>query len=84
MRRAVAAEPENLVIRLQRALLLSAQFEANRQIVTSELAAATMTEPRTAYERSLKARAVRLLDLIHANNQEEYMALVNRYQGYPA
>jgi hypothetical protein len=85
LRRAVAAEPENLVIRFQRALLLSGlDFEVNREAVTSELAAATMTEPRTAYERALKARASRLLDLIQANRQKDYMTLVNRYQGYPS
>ena len=84
LRRAVAAEPEDLVIRIQRALLLSGvDFDENRQAVTSELAAATMTEPRTAYERALRGRAARLLDLIHANRRKEYMALVNRYQGYP-
>ena len=82
LRRAVAAEPDNLVIRFQRALLLSRDFEVNRETVTSELAAATMTEPRTAYERALKARAARLLDLIHQNRRPEYMTLVNRYQGY--
>ena len=84
LRRAVAAEPENLVIRFQRALLLSGDFDMNRETVISELAAATMTEPRTAYERALKARAARLLDLIHANRPKEYMTLVNRYQGYPS
>jgi hypothetical protein len=84
LRRAVAAEPENLVIRFQRALLLSGNFDANRETVASELAAATMTEPRTAYERALKARAARLLDLVHANKRQEYMTLVSRYQGYPS
>jgi tetratricopeptide (TPR) repeat protein len=84
LRRAVAAEPENLVIRFQRALLLSDNLEVNRETVTSELAAATMTEPRTSYERAVKARAVRLLDLIHADRRKEYLTLVSRYQGYPS
>jgi tetratricopeptide (TPR) repeat protein len=84
LRRAVAAEPQNLVIRFQRALLLSGDSDANTEAATSELAAATMTEPRTAYERAIKARAARLLDLIQANRRQEYMALVNRYQGYPS
>jgi hypothetical protein len=83
--RAVAAEPEDLVIRLQRALLLSdIDLDGNRQVVTSELTAAAMAEPRTAYERALRARAARLLDLIKANRRTEYMALVSRYQGYPS
>ena len=85
LRRAVAAEPENLVIRFQHALLLSGlDLNANRQEAAAELATATMTEPRTAYERALKTRAARLLDLIKANRRDEYMALVNRYQGYPS
>jgi hypothetical protein len=85
LRRAVAAEPENLVIRFQHALLLSGlDFNANREEAVAELAAATQTEPRTAYERALKTRAARLLDLIKANRREEYVALANRFQGYPS
>ncbi len=85
LKRAVAADPENLVIRFQHALLLSGvDFDANRAEVIGELATTTMTEPRTAYERTLKGRAVRLLDLIKQNRREEYIALVNRYQGYPS
>ena len=85
LRRAVAAEPQNLVIRFQRALLLSGlDLDANREEAVAELATATMTEPRTAYERALKTRAARLLELIRANRRKEYIALVNRYQGYPS
>jgi hypothetical protein len=85
LRRAVAAEPEDLVIRLQHALLLSGlDLDTNKEEVIAELAAATRTEPRTAYERAIEVRAARLLDLIKANRRAEYMALVNRYQGYPS
>jgi hypothetical protein len=84
LRRAVAAEPENLVIRFQHALLLSSlNLDANKEEAAAELAAAARTEPRTAYERALKTRAAKLLDLIKANRREEYVALVNRFQGYP-
>ena len=41
-------------------------------------------EPRTTYEGVIKERAQRLLDLIKANKRAEYLALVNRYQGYPS
>jgi hypothetical protein len=41
-------------------------------------------EPRTVYEGVIKQRAQRLLDLIKANKRTEYLALVNRYQGYPS
>src|SRR5258705_7811191 len=73
LRRAVAAEPENLVIRFQRALSLSGlDFDAHRQEATAELAAAANTEPRTASHGALKTRAARLLDLITANRRAEY------------
>jgi hypothetical protein len=85
LRRAVAAEPENLGIRFQRALLLSGlDLAANRKEVLGELTTATMIEPRTAYERALKGRAATLLELFKQNRQQEYTALVNRYQGYPS
>src|SRR5258706_3836882 len=71
LKRAVAADPENLVIRFQHALLLSGvDFDADRAEVIGGLATTTMTEPRTAYERTLKGRAVRLLDLIKQKRRE--------------
>src|SRR5258706_7631911 len=49
LKRAVAADPKDLVIRFQHALLLSGvDFNANKFEVMGELATATMTEPRTA------------------------------------
>ena len=82
-RRAIAAEPDNLVIRVQYALSLSGyDFDANREEAFAELSAAAKTAPRTAYETALKTRALRLLDLIEANSIADYLALVNRYQGY--
>jgi len=83
--KAFAAEPDNLVTRFQFALSLSGyDFEANSGPVTAALDSIRMMEPRTMYEGIIKQRAERLLDLIKANKRSEYLALVNRYQGYPS
>jgi len=83
-RRAVAADPDNLVVRVQYAMSLAGyDFDAYKNEVMSQLAAATKTEPRTTYERALRERAVGLLDLVRANKRRDVLALVNRYQGYP-
>ena len=83
-RRALAADPDNLVIRVQYALSLSGyDFETYKNEVVSQLNAIAKIEPRSAYERELKQRAGGLLDLIKANKRSEFRALVNRYQGYP-
>jgi hypothetical protein len=82
--RAVAADPENLVIRVQYALSLSGyDLKTYNDDVTSQFNAVARIAPRTAYERALKERAHGLLDLIAANKRAEYLALVKRYQGYP-
>ena len=65
-------------------MLSGLDLNANREEAVAELSTATMTQPRTAYERALKPRAARLLELIKANRRGEYIALLNRYQGYPS
>ena len=83
--KAFAADPNNLVIRFQFALSLSGyDFEANSGPVTAVLDSIRAIEPRTVYEGVIKERAQRLLELIQANKRSEYLALVNRYQGYPS
>jgi hypothetical protein len=83
--KAFAAEPNNLVIRFQFALSLSGyDFDANSGPATAALDSVRAIEPRTTYEGVIKERAQRLLDLIKANKRSEYLALVNRYQGYPS
>ena len=82
--RAFAADPKNLVIRFQYALSLSGyDFDAYTQESEKALTIAATLEPRTAYEEIIKQRAQRLLDLARAKKRREYLALVNRYQGYP-
>jgi len=83
--KAFSAEPKNLVIRFQFALSLSGyDFEPNSGPATAALDSIRDIEPRTVYEGVIKQRAQRLLDLIKANKRTEYLALVNRYQGYPS
>jgi hypothetical protein len=83
-RRAIAADPGNLVIRFQYALSLSGyDFDQYKDEALGHLAASAKLEPRTAYESAIKERAGRLLALIKANHLADYLALVNRYQGYP-
>jgi hypothetical protein len=82
--RAFTAEPKNLVIRFQYALSLSGyDFDTYRETAIAALMAATTIEPRTVYESVIKQRAKILLDLVVAKKRREYLALVNRYQGYP-
>ncbi len=84
-RRAFAADPGNLVIRLQYTLSMSS-FDLNRyrSEIANQLSAIAMLEPRTAYEVVMKQRAARLLDLLKSDRQADYRALVRQYQGYPA
>jgi hypothetical protein len=82
--RAFAADPKNLVIRFQYALSLSGyDFDRYAQESENTLAAVATLDPRTAYEGIIKQRAARLLDLVRAKKRGDYLALVNRYQGYP-
>jgi hypothetical protein len=83
-RRGIAAEPANLVLPYQFALSLSGYaLDRYRGEVEMLLAAAIRGMPRTAYERALKARAARLLEVLHAGNARAYAALIAKYQGYP-
>ena len=83
--KAFAAEPKNLVTRFQYALSLSGyDYDTNSGPVSGVLDSIRGIEPRTAYEGVIKQRALRLLDLIKANKRADYLALVNRYQGYPS
>lgn len=82
--RAFAADPGNLVIRLQYVLSTSA-FDLNRyrNQITGQLAAIATTEPRTAYEMAMKQRAVRLQALLESGHNADFLALIKKYQGYP-
>lgn len=84
-RRAFAADPGNLVIRLQYVMSMSAyDLHRYRNDIAEQLGAIAALEPRTAYEVVMKQRAARLLDQLKTGREADYMALIRHYQGYPA
>jgi hypothetical protein len=84
-RRAMAADPGNLIVRLQYVLAIST-FDLNHyhQQAAEQLAAIATIEPRTAYEMVMKQRAAQLLQLLSAGNRAQYLARIRHYEGYPA
>lgn len=83
--KAIAADPQNIVIRFQYALSLSAY---DRKTYAKEIKAAleaTVTgKPRTAYEVFMQGWARTLLDAFKRGDWKNYDALVRRYQRYPS
>jgi hypothetical protein len=83
-RKAIAADPGNLVISFNYALSLTGyDFEDKRLEIMAVLDAIARGEPRDAYAAAMKARAVKLLDLLNHDKRDEYQALAHRYLGYP-
>jgi len=83
-RRAVAAEPGNLVIHFQFALALASyDLDAERAAVARELAAAANGTPASAYESAIKQHAQNLADLLAKGDDDAVLTLVHKYQGYP-
>jgi hypothetical protein len=83
-RRAVAAEPENLVIRYQFALSLSGyDLHGERPEVETLLAEAAAIMPRDAYEVAVQTRAAELATLLRDGDIHSYGARVNAFQGFP-
>jgi tetratricopeptide (TPR) repeat protein len=81
-RRALSADPNNLVISLQYVLALTSYaFEARRLEIMAVLDAVVRAKPPDAYSDAMRERAMRLLDLLNRNKREEYLALANRYLG---
>lgn len=82
--KAFAADPQNIVIRFQYALSLSAyDREAYAKEIEAALQAASTGKPRTAYEVFMQGRARTLLDTMNRGDWKNYDALVRHYQGYP-
>jgi tetratricopeptide (TPR) repeat protein len=82
--RAIAADPENPLIKLQYALSLTGySFDARRAEITAILNACTRDIPENIYEQAMKDRAGRLLALLNQDKRDEYLALARRYQGFP-
>lgn len=83
-RRAVAAEPANLVIHFQFALsLASYDLDEQRAAVARELDAAAKGVPTSAFDTEIKRRATTLAALLAKHEDDTVLALVHKYQGYP-
>ena len=82
--RAIDADRENPLIKLQYALALTGyDFDARRVEITAVLDACTRDMPGNVYEGAMKERAGRLLALLNENKRDEYLVLARRYQGFP-
>jgi hypothetical protein len=85
--RAVHAAPGNVAVHYQVALSLAGfDADAYRARVIRELEAATAATPATSYERSMQGRAGELAALLRRSDEQsddEFAALLHRYQGYP-
>ena len=82
--RAIVADPENPLIKLQYALALTGySFDARRAEITAVLDACMRGKPGNSYEQAMKDRAGRLLALLNENKRDEYLVLARRYQGFP-
>ena len=81
-RRALGADPANIVISLQYALALTSYaFEPRRLEITAVLDATARGTAKDAYSEVMRERAAKLLDLLNHNKGDEYRALVRHYLG---
>ena len=82
--RAIAADPENPLIKLQYALALTSYvFDARRAEIAAVLDSCSRTKPGNLYEEAMKGRAAELLALLNQNKRTEFLVLARRYQGFP-
>jgi len=82
--RAFAAEPNNLVLRYQYALVLGAYDpEAYRKEIEDTLARAVAGAPHSEFDKFEQARARALLDAIKSGDLQYFSQMVRRDQGYP-
>jgi len=82
--RAIAADPENPLIKLQYALALTSYvFDARRAEIAAVLDSCARAKPGNLYEQAMKERAGRLLALLNENKRTEYLVLARKYQGFP-
>src|SRR5262245_21218956 len=82
--RAIAADPENPLIKLQYALALTSYaFDSRRSEITAVLDACMHGTAENVYEQAMKERARHLLALLNENKRDEYLVLARQYQGFP-
>ena len=83
-KRAMVLDPDNPLIGLNYALSLSSvAFNSRRAEIKSALEGAITAMPRDAYGAAMKARAVKLNELLGKNARGEYLALASSYLGFP-
>jgi tetratricopeptide (TPR) repeat protein len=82
--RAMAADPENPLIKLQYALALTGyDLAAWRAQITALLGDCARGPADNPYEQAMRDRARRLLDLLNQDKRQEFVSLARRYQGFP-
>ena len=82
--KAIAADPENPLIKLQYALALTGYaFDARRAEIAAVLDSSAKAKPGNVYEEAMRQRAGRLLALLNENKVDDYLVLARRYQGFP-
>lgn len=82
--KAIAADPENPLIKLQYALALTGySFDERRAEIAAVLDSSVRAKPGNIYEEAMRQRAGRLLALLNENKRDEFLVLARRYQGFP-
>ena len=82
--KAFAADPNNLVLRYQYALVLGAYDpDGYRKDIEETLARAVADTPHSEYDRFAQAHARALLDAIKSGDTDSFSKMVRRDQGYP-
>jgi hypothetical protein len=82
--KAFRVEPDNIALRYQYALSLSAlDIETYRRQVEDVLRKVVKTKPATEYERFARWRAQELVDALRDDDMPEFKRLLKRDQGYP-
>jgi tetratricopeptide (TPR) repeat protein len=82
--KAFRVEPDNIALRYQYALSLSAlDIETYRRQVEDVLRKVVKTKPATEYERFARWRAQELVDALRDDDMPEFRRLLKRDQGYP-
>lgn len=82
--KAFKLQPNNLVLRYQYALTMSGfDLDTYRHDIEDALNRAAGGKQTTANDALTKTRAQTLLKLLHAGNDDAYIAQVRKFQGYP-
>jgi tetratricopeptide (TPR) repeat protein len=82
--RAFKLQPNNLVLRYQYSLTMSGfDLDTYRHDIEDALNRAASGKQTTANDALTKSRAQILLKLLHAGNDDAYIAQVRKFQGYP-